>query len=175
MTKMTPIRRRIGIKKNLKAFTLVELIITIAILAILAAAAVPLFGTLHKQAKDAAVKGAVGTVRAALSIYRMNEVAAKRPAVWPPSLSVRDIADGGLASAHIMANGDLPKNPWARDAGKTDPDSMAGYFTCGLQGQILPDPEAWVYDECDGRFWANTAANGGVNDQNDPNPTENWF
>jgi prepilin-type N-terminal cleavage/methylation domain-containing protein len=56
-------------KRNAKGFTLIELMIVVAIIGILAAVAVPKFADLVTKSKEASVKGSIGAVRSALSIY----------------------------------------------------------------------------------------------------------
>ena len=149
--------------KRKGGFTFIELVIAVTILAILAAVAIPTFQNIQTQARNAVLKGVVGSVRVALMLYRMNEVVSGREGAWPwPNGDrVMDVEDGGVLSRHVMANGNLPDNPWARDAGKTDPDSMGWYFNCNPQGTLEPTDFAWIYDQCNGGFWANTNANGG--------------
>ena len=56
-------------KKSLKGFTLIELMIVVAIIGILAAVAIPKFADLVTKSKEASTKGSLGSVRSALSIY----------------------------------------------------------------------------------------------------------
>jgi len=50
-------------------FTLIELMIVVAIIGILAAIAIPKFADLVTKSKEGATKGSLGSVRSALSIY----------------------------------------------------------------------------------------------------------
>ncbi|MFH0799885.1 MAG: prepilin-type N-terminal cleavage/methylation domain-containing protein [Pseudomonadota bacterium] len=59
---------------NRKGFTLIELILVIAILGILAVSALPKFLSLSTSAKQAARDGVVGAVRAGIALYRANDM-----------------------------------------------------------------------------------------------------
>ena len=55
-----------------KGFTLIELTLIIAILAILASIAIPKLGDMITAAKEASVKGKLGILRSAINIYYAN-------------------------------------------------------------------------------------------------------
>ncbi|HRY29097.1 MAG TPA: prepilin-type N-terminal cleavage/methylation domain-containing protein [Elusimicrobiota bacterium] len=55
-----------------KGFTLIELMIVVAIVGVLAAIALPKFADLVRKSKEAATKGTLGSVRSAISIYYAN-------------------------------------------------------------------------------------------------------
>ncbi len=54
---------------NKKGFTLIELMIVVAIIGILAAIAIPKFAELIRKSSEGASKGNLGAVRSAMSIY----------------------------------------------------------------------------------------------------------
>ncbi|MFH2203754.1 MAG: type II secretion system protein, partial [Elusimicrobiota bacterium] len=56
-------------KKGRRGFTLIELMIVVAIIGILAAIAIPKFADLIRKSNEGATKGNLGSVRSALSIY----------------------------------------------------------------------------------------------------------
>jgi len=56
-------------KMNKRGFTLIELMIVVAIIGILAAIAIPKFADLISKSKEGATKGSLSTVRSALQIY----------------------------------------------------------------------------------------------------------
>ena len=56
-------------KRNEKGFTLIELMIVVAIIGILAAVAIPKFADLIRKSKEGATKGCLGALRSAVSIY----------------------------------------------------------------------------------------------------------
>ena len=62
-------------KKSMKGFTLIELVVVITILGILAAFAIPRFASLETEARTAALDGLGGSVRAASALAHAKSLA----------------------------------------------------------------------------------------------------
>ena len=62
-------RNLMKIGKAKRGFTLIELMIVVAIIGILAAIAIPKFADLIRKSNEGATKGNLGAIRSALSIY----------------------------------------------------------------------------------------------------------
>lgn len=83
---------------NRKGFTLIELILVIAILGILAVSALPRFLDISDEAESAARDGVVGAVRAGIAIYHADAIVNNTTPVWPATLDAN--ADGACATCY---------------------------------------------------------------------------
>jgi len=81
-------------KKGSFGFTLIELVMVIAIIGILSAIALPKFFDLQTSAKIAATKGSLGAVRSALAIKYAMSATGGGSASFPSSLTGTDFSDG---------------------------------------------------------------------------------
>jgi type IV pilus assembly protein PilA len=66
-----------------KGFTLIELMIVVAILATLAAIAVPKFTLMVEKSREGATKGDMGAIKSAATLYYGNS-----QGLWPTTLSI---------------------------------------------------------------------------------------
>ena len=123
-------------------FTLVELVIVIVILGILASVAIPRFVDLSVKAKEAATKGALGGMRAAVAIYYASQ-AAYGAANFPATTAQ-------LSSS--MAQG-VPEQPYVTGAATTQVRGSAS----GEAKGTTSGTEGWAYQSSSGQVWANSA------------------
>ena len=152
-------------KRFSSAFTLIELVIVITILAILAAVAIPAFQNLTGRAKDAGVQGAVGAMRSAVATYRSNEIAENRPANYPTLASMQDQADTASSAGNpkAMEQGNTPDNPWCSTAvtqcaAAADKDKVTSGALSTRAIIVAAGDGAWRYEPSNGLIYANTSA-----------------
>ncbi len=78
--------------KARKGFTLIELMIVVAIIGILAAVAIPKFADLINKSKEGATKGSLGAIRSAMTVY-YGDAEGTYPTDTLASLSPRYLAE----------------------------------------------------------------------------------
>jgi prepilin-type N-terminal cleavage/methylation domain-containing protein len=119
--------------RNQGGFTLIELVIIIVVLGILAAVAIPKYQDISSEAKEAAARAALGSIRSGITIFYANQAVSTGTAIWP---TLTQLATYGT----VMAQG-LPRNPYQ---GET-----RGVLVAGGRG-------GWCYLASTGEIWPNT-------------------
>ncbi|HNW44905.1 MAG TPA: prepilin-type N-terminal cleavage/methylation domain-containing protein [Elusimicrobiales bacterium] len=119
-----------------KGFTLIELMIVVAIIGILAAIAIPKFADLINKSKEGATKGSLASVRSAIQVY-YGDNEGWFPAVETPSLACLTAA-GKYLSAIPVAK--MPNTGHADTAGvvNTFADGSGWYYA-----NVPATPSTW--------------------------------
>jgi len=126
-----------------KGFTLIELVIIIVVLGILASVAIPKYKNIVAESKEAACKGALGSLRSGASIYYANAAVTTGNATWPPLDSLSTV---GVVMEHA-----IPSNPYQLET--SAPDSIVTGVT---KGTIVGTRGGWAYLASTGEVWPNT-------------------
>ena len=127
--------------KTKKGFTLIELMIVVAIIGILAAIAIPQFANLVSKSQEGRTKANLGTIRSALSIYYGDLEG------WYPGDSLQSLATGGRY-LQAMPNADLPHT--INSAGHPS----TGLVTPYTNGNSIADLAGWAYNNSSPNFAA---------------------
>ena len=109
-----------------KAFTLIELVIVIAIIGILSSLAIPKFLDMSAAAKIAATKAGLGSVRAALAIKYASSATGGATASYPATLTTADFA--GAESPKNGLTGNAGVNPLAVTVSGTTTHATLGFW-----------------------------------------------
>ncbi|MFH2204138.1 MAG: prepilin-type N-terminal cleavage/methylation domain-containing protein [Elusimicrobiota bacterium] len=110
-----------------KGFTLIELMIVVAIIGILAAIAIPKFADLIRKSNEGNTKGNLGTLRSALSIYYGDQ-----EGLYPNDPSA------------LTTNGDyLDQFPTVKTPNYHPNTNAVAY---GATGADVNDGGEWIYD-----------------------------
>ncbi len=126
-------------RKNRKGFTLAELLIVVAIIAVLVAIAVPLFVGALGKAEDATKDANIRTTRSTAIVYLLeNSEKTAAGEVWaaPTGQGTENNVRAWTVDATISSNGDFTKlvvTPIATGVAKTDKSytGTATYTTAG--------------------------------------------
>lgn len=117
--------------KNSKGFTLIELVLVIAMLGILAVTALPnLFDVNLANARSSSRDAVVGAVQAGLSLYGANEISNGDPESYPTNLETTDLADGTNADRETPLFNNILQGGVADQWTKVDDDCYS-YDTDG--------------------------------------------
>lgn len=130
-------------KRNQTGFTLIELVIIIAVLGILAAVAIPKYANITAESKEASARGALGGLRSGITIFYANKAVTTGTAAWP---TVADVTTPGTVMEQSV-----PANPYQH------PDSAADSVVTGVtKGTVVGTRGGWAYNAATGEIWPNT-------------------
>jgi prepilin-type N-terminal cleavage/methylation domain-containing protein len=128
-----------------RAFTLIELIAVIIVLAILSGIAIPKYIDYAAKAKESSCKGTLGAVRSAVANFYANS-ALNGTAAWPTLAQMQTFGATGVMQEAI------PANSYVSGAGATTISAATWAATPPVSGT-----NGWNYDAATGKFWANSS------------------
>lgn len=130
--------RKLGSRKG---FTLIELMIVVAIIGILAAIAIPQFANMVTKSQEGATKGNLGTIRSALSIY-YGDTEGFYPII-PDANNATALADLATGQKYLKS---IPTANLPKHAGNTGHGSSFASDSTDLGAANPGDGGGWLYD-----------------------------
>lgn len=127
-----------------RAFTLVELIVVIVVLAILSGVAIPKYFDYAAKAKESACKGTLGAVRSGIANFHANSIVSNGAATWPTLVEMQTLG--------TVMQEPLPANPY----NNSNTIQAATWATT----PPVSGTAGWSYDAATGKFWANSTTTG---------------
>jgi general secretion pathway protein G len=139
------------------AFTLIEVLIVVIIMAVLAATIIPQFTTSTKDARESSLKFNMHTLRSQIELYK-----AQHNGVYPsvtnqtlPQLSGRTNASGTVGTSAT----DYPFGPYVDQIPANPMDSKTAVTSVSLSGAkptaVSGSDGGWQYDPNTGAIWPN--------------------
>jgi prepilin-type N-terminal cleavage/methylation domain-containing protein len=138
------------------AFTLIEVLIVVIIMAVLAATIIPQFSSSTNDAKDSSLKFNLHTVRSQIEIYKANHNATyPKLATFADQMTKKTTTDGATTGDTVWGpyiQGEIPANPF--NGSKT----LVAVATAGtVPTGVVSGGAGWQYDESNGGFFPNNS------------------
>ncbi len=139
-------------------FTLIEISIVVAIVAVLAAAVIPQFSSSTEDAKDCVVRNNIRVIRLQIDLYKLNHKGGAPDGAGNLAqlISATD-ADGNIGTAGpVFCFGpyvaSIPANPY------TLSDKVRLYEGSGMPSPSGAPDAGWFYQPSTGAIWCDNAA-----------------
>ncbi|HVM32158.1 MAG TPA: type II secretion system protein [bacterium] len=134
------------VRKKQGGFTLIELMIVVAIIGILAAIAIPRFAQMLEKSREGATKGNLSSLKSAASIY-YGDV----QGVWPTTLNAQSVYSFSKYLDSIYP----VKVTGAFTAGVSSPVGSNVKMTAQGTGPTV-ESSGWMYDSTGGVIYVNS-------------------
>jgi prepilin-type N-terminal cleavage/methylation domain-containing protein len=133
-------------RKSPQGFTLIELMIVVAIIGILSAIAIPRFAQMLEKSREGQTRGNLNSIHSAGAIYYADQ-----KGIWPTTLSTFS----AYAFSQYLDALDAVKVTGAFINGSTSP---AGSLVSMTTQAAVPvgSKTGWLYDSTNGEFYVNS-------------------
>jgi general secretion pathway protein G len=148
-------------RRSHRGFTLIEVLIVVAVMAVLAGMILPQLGSSTADAKTSALEFDLRVMRAQIELYAVHHLGVypplqdnDLPQLTHPTDANGNIGPGGDAFPFgpYIASGKLPENPFD-GSNKVTAVAVAGKKPTRPVGNL----GGWQYDETNGAIWPNHA------------------
>ncbi|MEA3506689.1 MAG: type II secretion system protein [Elusimicrobiota bacterium] len=145
--------------KNNRAFTLIELMIVIAIIGILAASAVPKFANLINKAKESTAKGNLGAIRSAVTIYYADRLEYPTELDGLVPKNINRLPGAAVPTYTGGGPGEWDDNEFiSTTSGEYQDLSIPGVSKGQTDNSVNGGDDGWAYYPADGEVWVETRA-----------------
>jgi len=150
------------------AFTLVEILIVVVIMAVLAAVVIPQFTGSTEDAKASTAEFNVGGLRSVIQTYRAHH-AGGVPALDTTNKAIPGLINKTTASGTVSTSGEfgpylveMPSNPYTSSS---DVKAVATAGAKPVAGDVTVDSNGdftggWIYDASTGQIWLDSNVDG---------------
>ena len=139
------------------AFTLIEVLIVVIIMAVLAATIIPQFSSSTNDAKDSSLKFNLHTIRSQIEMYKVHHNGTV-PALakFTDQMTKPTDVDGNISGTNLIYGpyfqGQVPANPFNGN------NTLVAVATAGKEPTgVVAGGAGWQYDESNGGFFPNNA------------------
>jgi general secretion pathway protein G len=139
------------------AFSLIEVVIAVIIMAVLAATIIPQFSSSTSDAKQSALKFNLHTIRSQIEMYKIHHLGtAPTLAAFADQMTKPSNVNGSTTGANLIFGpyfqGKLPANPFNGSS------ELVAVATRGKDATgVVAGGAGWQYDETNGGFFPNNS------------------
>jgi len=133
-------------QKGSQGFTLIELMIVVAIIGILAAIAIPRFGQMLEKSKEGQTKGNLNSIHSAASIYYSDQ-----KGIWPTTLSANPSYSFSMYLDYL---GPVKASGYYVPGAVSPTGAVVAMTTNG--GTPNSSATGWLYDSTNGSMYVNS-------------------